>query len=116
MAPLVPGSLYEVTYKSQSGNYRWYRWRMTAVFLDHQTNQWQDECIFSLRPRAGSTALTSAHIEEVRLLRKNAGARDVTAREIHLPMQSKSSCSEPTHSGSEHLRFLEDWAQSGEAV
>ena len=48
------GALVEVEYKKQSGNYRWYIWKMTAVYL----GQTPEDMNFSLRPVMGSTSLS----------------------------------------------------------
>lgn len=78
-----PGNLYKITYRQQGGNYRWYRYEMTAVYLGHNTRK--DERLFSLRPLAGTTALSIEHnpIEAVELVEENipykyrGGVRDL---------------------------------------
>jgi hypothetical protein len=56
---LVQGQKYKVTYRQQSGNYRWYEWSMTAQFLGFQSEGRGSEVVttWSLRPLAGTTEL-----------------------------------------------------------
>lgn len=68
------GGLYKVRYRLQSGNYRWYNWEMTAVFLGNVKNNLYAS--FSLRPHAGNTEIRKAHIDSAELLAATIDARD----------------------------------------
>lgn len=85
---MIEGNLYKVTYLLMSGNGRWYRWEMTAVYLGlDRTGTYST---FSLRPLLGSTTLRSHDIEKFELVEKNVphkyrdGVRD-RAVPIKLP-------------------------------
>lgn len=56
------GGLYQIIYKAESGNYRWYMWEVTAVFLE-RTND--GKVIMSLRPEAGTFDLPAKDILRV---------------------------------------------------
>jgi hypothetical protein len=51
---LTPSTCYTVRYKQQSGNYQWYEWEMTAVYLCDSA---MGEHMFSLRPKAGTGSI-----------------------------------------------------------
>lgn len=68
---MIEGNLYKVTYLQQSGNGRWQRKQMTAVYLGYVPRSQQ--IVFSLRPLMGSTSLTVDHnpIEQIELVEEN---------------------------------------------
>jgi hypothetical protein len=76
------GNLYKITYLAQSGNGRWQRKVMTAVYLGY--NPRGETLAFSLRPVAGTTELSARNnpVESVELVVENVarkyrdGARD----------------------------------------
>jgi hypothetical protein len=87
------GALYRVQFKSQSGNHRWYMREMTAVYLGF--NQSKTERLFSLRPKAGTTALSIRWnpLEDWELLLSKdevMGLRD-GIRDKNLPVQLSRS-------------------------
>lgn len=110
MDPLVSGSLYDLTYVQQSGNNQWYQWKMTAVFLEHRTNDFSgDECYFSLRPLAGTTDVPSICIHDVRVVLKDAGGRDVQPWQVNLPKRLKGAVPGPSDINKRTLEFQESW-------
>jgi hypothetical protein len=68
---MIEGNLYKITYLQQSGNGRWQRKQMTAVYLGYIPRS--EQIILSLRPLAGSTSLTVPHnpIEQIELVEEN---------------------------------------------
>lgn len=72
---MEPGNLYRVIFHQLSGNGRWYRREMTAVYLgfSQQNKEWQ----FSLRPVMGTTSLSKRHhpIERIELVEKNVSGK-----------------------------------------
>lgn len=86
------GNLYKITYLAQSGNGRWQRKEMTAVYLGY--NPRAETLAFSLRPLAGTTELSTRHnpIEGVELVVENVSKkyRD-GVRDERLPVKRPKS-------------------------
>lgn len=57
------GKTYKVTYKQQSGNYRWYKWEMYATYLGYVPSRVAE--VFSLRPLSGTTDIPRENILSV---------------------------------------------------
>lgn len=94
MSKISSGDLVKVTYKQQSGNYRWYRWEMTAVYLGPLRSGYSE---FSLRPLMGSTSLRTSDIETIEIvedkktvLAREHGLRD-KATPVKLPKRFKGA-------------------------
>jgi hypothetical protein len=87
------GWLYEVTYVLQSGNYQWYQWKMTAVYV--ACNRDHDYLTFSLRPLAGSTEIATKCIQDSRRI-KRVGAREATPTDVKLPKRLPGSVPGPS--------------------
>lgn len=109
MDPFVPGSLYDITYVLQSGNGRWYQWQMTAVFLHHKQDAVTDICEFSLRPKMGTTSFSTEYVQDVRLIKKDAGARTVEPWRINLPKRLVGAVPGPSDINRRTLEFRESW-------
>lgn len=71
---MIKGNVYEIVYKLQSGNYRWYMYRATMTYLGYSSPM--DEEIFSLRPLAGTQMLPTSAIMDVRDLGPSQGGGD----------------------------------------
>jgi hypothetical protein len=97
---MEPGNLYRVTYKQQSGNGRWYRWEMTAVYLGPAGEYRPGYEEFSLRPQMGSTSLRANLIEAADLVERDIphkyrnGVRDRALR-VKLPRRYKGAVEAP---------------------
>lgn len=68
---LHQGDLCEITYKTQSGNNRWYLWDATAVFLD-QDPHFGGMTSWSLRPHSGTMLVPTPHLVKIHLVASNA--------------------------------------------
>ena len=107
--PLVPGSLYELTYIQPSGNGRWYQWQMRAVFLYRTHDEHVDDCVFSLRPRALTIWLPTERLHDVKCVKRDAGARNVQAKHIVLPKRLKGAVPGPSVLNKRKIVFQESW-------
>lgn len=77
---LQAGNLYRLRYRLQSGNYKWYVWEMTAVYIGSEQGGYKQH--FSLRPHAGSTQIQTSHIHEVELVAERVDARSSTVKTV----------------------------------
>lgn len=71
---LIEGNVYVVTYKLQSGNYRWLKYESTMTYIGENK---YGELNFNLRPLAGTQTLLLPSIIAVQDLGRAQGRADV---------------------------------------
>jgi len=54
LSELQPGTMYEVFWRQQSGNGRWYAKSAVWKFIEYVTNEYGDQLIWSGRPVCGT--------------------------------------------------------------
>jgi hypothetical protein len=69
---LIEGVMYRVLYKSQSGNYRWYKYEMFASFVGADS---YGNLLWSLRPEAGTQQMVREQLLEAYEMPRTTAAR-----------------------------------------
>ena len=94
------GDLCKFRYLQQSGNYRWYRWSCTAVFLGRTINGPVDQLSLSFRPKGGTSQMPTSYVTDVVVIkpmheRRYRGGHDDDERLVKLPKREPGAVPAP---------------------